>query len=265
MRSWSISTLFAVVASGSLASSAPLAWSGWVADGTSAPPSETPWPRSLMTWSSVALQRPLLIGCGWPISHLSPDHAELPLPGSHSRRLEPPGRGLGYGRSSPHRAGRGRARHGGAAPPTNRWAHPPLRPRLPVHQSRLQPPLPRGGYRAVHGLRGGLFRQRHGGELQCHVGVRADRPNSPLADACRGASSSVRLRRRVLQPAPSSLCARPPQPSRVRKEVRSDRRCLRLTCPRRWGNSTLPSVRYSPVSWKPCAQAAQDAPVNEIE
>ena len=59
----------------------------------------------------------------------------------------------------------------------------------------------------------------------------------------------------------SSLCGMGPQRRRFPTDTAN-------MCTHSWLLLTfaaLPSVRYSPVSWKPCAKAAQDAPVSEIE
>ena len=83
--------------------------------------------------------------------HLHSDLGGLPLPGRGAGRLEPPGRGLGDGHASAHRARAGGAEHGaGAAPP--RGGDPSLRPGLPVHLHRLRPALPGGRRAPVDGL-----------------------------------------------------------------------------------------------------------------
>ena len=60
--------------------------------------------------------------------HLREDVAGLRARRLRARPLLPKDRGVVDGRSPPHRAGAGRARHGGAWPSARRWAHPSLRP-----------------------------------------------------------------------------------------------------------------------------------------
>ena len=89
--------------------------------------------------------------------HLHPDPGGLPVSGHRPGRVQPPGRGLGDGGTSSHRAGgRGAGDGGGAAAP--RGGHPSLRPGLPVHVAGLRRSLPGAGHRTVDGVGRRLLR-----------------------------------------------------------------------------------------------------------
>ena len=94
------------------------------------------------------------VGCR---HHLHPDARRLPLLGHRPRRVQPAGRGLGDGGSSPHGLGARRAGDGGGATAAG-LGHPSLGPRLPVHVAGLRRPVPGVGGRAIDGLGGRLLR-----------------------------------------------------------------------------------------------------------
>ncbi len=108
--------------------------------------------------------------------HPAPDALGTLLPRLDRRRLEPPGRRLVDGDPHAHRARHDRPGRGDRPPSTGHGSHPPLRPRVAVHEPGVRTQATRVRDRGVHGLGRRLLRQRHGRELLRHPGDRADRP-----------------------------------------------------------------------------------------
>ena len=140
-----------------------------------------------------------------PTLHVGKDGDGISVPGGGAGCLEPAGGGLVDGQPPAHRAGAGCAEHGDLAAATaGRGA--PQRPRLAVHLDRVRGALQGGWRAAVDRLGGRCVRQRTVRELLRDSGVRAA-GSAQLSQPRRGAPGDLRVRRGLLQSAPSFSAA----------------------------------------------------------
>ena len=202
------------------------------------------------------------ICCGWLISRIFRHGPASSIWRSCSM---PSAVGSSAGRwRPPCTAGGARCPRYGALAATAEWRDPPFGSGLAIYLDRVRQTMSGGGCSPLDGIGRRRLRQRDGGELLRHARMRVARSAS-LQDASRSAHCCLRVRRGLLQSAPSTLIAQ----VSVSRHIRASRDDARTRSPSmppcsRLSRSGLEtSQQVGPPTCRPSLTAARHDSVGE--